>query len=74
MGTKIKFRGAYEPYEITGSRPYDDTPVRPRPGPPRRKYFPCNYEGLICSSCSKSIQIGQMMYRTKKRTNRHQQC
>lgn len=75
MGTRIKFRGQYEPYVITGARPYGPSPriarkKRPKQG---RRFF-CTEDGLICSSCSLPIRLGATMFITAKGTTRHSQC
>jgi hypothetical protein len=73
-GQRIKFRGQYQPYAITGVRPWDTAPVKPRRGPRYRPTVTCQEEGLTCSSCSRPILMGQRMWTTPKGTKRHQQC
>ena len=73
-GQRIKFRGAYEPYLVTGVHPYDPSPVKPRSGPTYR-HFQSNADARrTCSSCSQGIRVGDDFCLTRKGTSRHQQC
>lgn len=74
MGTKIKFRGQYEPYLITGEAPYDPRPYRASKGPRPKGSKPSNLLERMCSSCSTLIHLGDLCYRTRKGTWRHDQC
>lgn len=74
MGTRIKFRGAYEPYVITGVRPYDPTPYRASRGPKPKGSKPSIVRERLCSSCGTRILLNDLCYRTRKGTWRHDRC
>jgi len=74
MGTRIKFRGAYEPYVIGANRPHDFIQWRGS-RKPRFKEIAVNKDpNRICVRCSHKIPIAGRFYVTRSGTAIHEIC
>ncbi len=73
-GQRIKFRGQYESYQITGFAPHNSRPVWPKRGPKSKKMSTNQDPDRTCSSCSMKIRVGRAYFITPTGTSRHDQC
>ena len=73
-GQRIKFRGQYEAYQITGTAPNNPRPVWPTRRPRSKKMMTNQDPDRTCSSCTMNIRIGCNYYITPTGNSRHDQC
>jgi hypothetical protein len=73
MGSRIKFRGEYQPY-VVGERAYDPRPLKPTRGPRAKSVFANEAPDRMCSSCSRLIAVGWPCHVTRVGTSRHDRC
>jgi len=74
MGSRIEFKGAYEPHLIGANRPHDFVPWRKSRKPRFRQVLVNQDPGLECSQCRRLIAVGGRHYKTASKSAIHELC